>query len=236
MRKRGLYTVCVADIRSFFDTIPWRHLDRVIGKLEADDAIKALLRAAVRIETRDIRTGKRMERRAGTPQGIAISPVLSNLVLSGLDKRLQQAVGPYGGVVIRYADDYLLATERGGQCETVRNVLVGGLGELGLTLKSGTGNVVDLREADRNVRWLGVRMVCDHGILTTSVPEVTIEAKAHEIRAKLEAGTLSEESVRESLVALYRYFTCVTRKEEAQKAVDEIAWRIGSTEQARKAG
>ena len=237
VRERSAYAVCVTDIERFFDRIEWRHLDRAIGSLPADDELKRLLRAAVRVEARDGRSGTRIARAAGTPQGFAISPPLSNLVLANLDRRLERAAQPRSAHVRRFADDYFVAAGSVEEAEALRGVLVGGLGELGLTVKPGTGSVIDLRDGGRSVVWLGVEMRRERGVLTTRVPERSINSKAHRLRAEWEVGTLSSEAVEGSLAGTLRYFTCAVGKEEARRAVEEIVKKMGpTTEFARKAG
>ncbi|MEV6655169.1 reverse transcriptase domain-containing protein [Streptomyces sp. NPDC051219] len=72
------------DIRKFFDTVPW---DKVVDAVEAHtDAgwvvlyVKRWLAAGLRLPD-----GSTTERVEGTPQGSAVSPVLANLFLHGVD-------------------------------------------------------------------------------------------------------------------------------------------------------
>ena len=47
----------------------------------------------------------------GTPPGGIISPVLANLVLDGLEKKLRTHKGKQGLInIVRYADDFISAT------------------------------------------------------------------------------------------------------------------------------
>ena len=235
MRARKLYMVSVTDVRGFFDNVGWRHLDRVIERLPGDDEIKRCLRAAVRIEVHDRHEGVRIPRAAGTPQGLATSPVLANLVLTERDRALGRYVHPRGGVVLRYADDFLIAMGTVEEATAAQRILARELADLGLSIKEGTGDVVDLRAHTEGVRWLGVELRVVHGVLATRVPHGTIAGKAEELRAKLLTGVLSPEGVEDALERLYRYFTHLTRKEEARRAIKSIEESVIDVASLRRA-
>jgi hypothetical protein len=67
----------------------------------------------------------------GTPQGGVISPLLANIVLDVLDRKLTQ----YGYVFVRYADDFLVLTKSAPELEKARDLVQSVIqNELGLEL------------------------------------------------------------------------------------------------------
>ena len=62
---------------------------------------------------------RKVKRRAGTPQGVVISPLLANLYLHWMDKRFHGPEGPIqrtGARLVRYADDFVILTRYQGRC------------------------------------------------------------------------------------------------------------------------
>ncbi len=234
-RKRGLRVVVVADVKSFFDRVGWRHLDRVIGGLPADDIIRAHLRAAVRADVIDRCTGSPVHRTSGTPQGLAISPTLSNLVLDVVDRRLQPVVAPSGGIILRYADDICLLMPSVPEAERAVGVLRDQLGQLGLEIKAGTGKVIDLRASGASAQWLGVELRLNpKGVLMPTIPPTAITGKAIEIRAEMQSGVLSGRGVENRIAGLHHYYAQLVPLHEATQAIQEIRDFVHRNETARK--
>ena len=64
-------------------------------------------------------TEEEVKRRAGTPQGGVISPLLANLYLHWMDKRFHGPEGPAqraGAWLVRYADDFVILARYQGRC------------------------------------------------------------------------------------------------------------------------
>jgi RNA-directed DNA polymerase len=108
---RSLYEWCVrADIESFFDQVPRTFLrERVSAALQNHslvplicDAISCEIKGTSDIQSRAAAQGIRGG--LGVRQGMPLSPMLANLVLSKFDR----AVGANQIPMIRYADDMLL--------------------------------------------------------------------------------------------------------------------------------
>jgi len=62
---------------------------------------------------------RKVKRRAGTPQGGVISPLLANLYLHWMDKRFHGPEGPAqraGARLVRYADDFVILARYQGRC------------------------------------------------------------------------------------------------------------------------
>ena len=93
------------DLKSFFDNVNHDLLMYRIGLKVRDKMVLRLigkyLRAGIRHEDgRTEKTGK------GVPQGGPLSPLLSNIMLDPLDKKIEELGMPF----VRYADDFLVMT------------------------------------------------------------------------------------------------------------------------------
>jgi retron-type reverse transcriptase len=233
IRAGKLPMVAATDIKGFFDNIQWKHLERVIERLPADQNIKALLRAAIRAEVRDRETGDRITRTAGTPQGLAVSPVLANLVLHESDVRLQRIVNPRGGLILRYADDYNSANTTETAANTSAEALRHHLGELGLQVKAGTGDVIDLREPGASVVWLGVELRMGRDGLVINVPEKSVIGKAADLQGEFQAGLLSREGVLDRINDLHWHYAQLVTEAEAARAIRSL-WALVQNNETRK--
>ncbi|MGY6512291.1 reverse transcriptase domain-containing protein, partial [Vibrio parahaemolyticus] len=72
---------------------------------------------------------------SGTPQGGIISPILSNMTLDGLARRLKEKFGnrPIGINLVRYADDFIVSSTTK-ECleEAIKPLIIDFLAERGL--------------------------------------------------------------------------------------------------------
>ncbi|MGJ4998176.1 reverse transcriptase domain-containing protein [Bradyrhizobium sp. HKCCYLS3077] len=101
------------DIESFFDRIPRQYLKgcvaKALGKHSLVPIINRTIDCEVRLSDRDrpkfhkqgIKVG------VGIRQGMPLSPILANLVLSSFDKRIEK----HGLRMVRYADDIVVFTD-----------------------------------------------------------------------------------------------------------------------------
>ena len=87
--KAGQTWVVDADMKSYFDSIPHAQLMAEVETFISDGKVLKLIQAYLK---QDVMAGlERWTPNAGTPQGAVISPLLANLYLHSLDKRMAQA-------------------------------------------------------------------------------------------------------------------------------------------------
>ena len=84
----------------------------------------------------------------GTPQGGIISPVLANLVLDGLEKKLRTHKGKQGLInIVRYADDFIITGKSKELLETeVKPLIEKHLKERGLELSTEKTKITHIDE------------------------------------------------------------------------------------------
>ena len=99
------------DLESFFDRVNHDLLMRRVGGKVADRRVLKLIRRYLKAGM--MVDGLQSPRREGTPQGGPLSPLLSNVLLTGLDRELQRR----GHRFVRYADDVVIhvRSKRAGQ-------------------------------------------------------------------------------------------------------------------------
>jgi RNA-directed DNA polymerase len=122
-----------ADIAACFDRIDHAAL---LEKLSTFPALRRVIRRWLRAGVME--SGQLFPTAEGTPQGGAISPLLANVALHGLEAHLRasfpnrfQGKEPWKPMVVRYADDFVVLHEDLGvveQCQAVANTWLAGMG------------------------------------------------------------------------------------------------------------
>lgn len=147
--RHGYTWVVDADIQTFFDTVEHEKLIDAVAEEVADGSVLRLIRHILRagVQLPDVAQAEPTE--LGTPQGGPLSPLLANIYLNRLDRRMVQA--RWG--LVRYADDFVIFTKSEGEAiealKLAREVLEG---ELGLRLHPEKTRVVSV---DTGFEFLG---------------------------------------------------------------------------------
>jgi RNA-directed DNA polymerase len=126
--RAGYRHVVDVDLKSFFDTIPHDRLMAELRKKVADGAVLRLVEAYLK---QDVFDGlKAWSPEEGTPQGAGISPLLANICLHPLDRRMEDA----GYVMVRYADDFVVLCRQRAEAERALEEIRAWTSAAGLTL------------------------------------------------------------------------------------------------------
>lgn len=97
--QRGRRWVVDVDLEQFFDRVNHDVLMGLVAKRIADSRMRTLIRRY--LEAGMMVSGVVVERHEGTPQGGPLSPLLANVLLDVVDKKLERR----GHRFVRYADD-----------------------------------------------------------------------------------------------------------------------------------
>jgi len=187
---QGYGWVAEADIRSFFDRIDHALVLRLVERRVSDGRVLKLVRqwltAGVMVE------GSVRATVAGAPQGGVISPLLANIVLHELDRQWRSA----DGVLVRYADDFVVLARSRGQAEAALVRAGAILAELGLELHPDKTKVVDLGDGREGFDFLGCHFharvsgrLLERGIRRYYLQRWPSQRAQKRLREKIEAHT-----------------------------------------------
>ncbi len=102
--KQGFKTAVDIDLSKFFDEVDHDMLMNRIGRKIKDKALMRLLGKYLRAGIAEVETGLWFASDKGVPQGGPLSPLLSNILLDELDKKLTYKQLNFA----RYADDIII--------------------------------------------------------------------------------------------------------------------------------
>jgi RNA-directed DNA polymerase len=135
MQMKGGVVIEV-DIENYFDTIDHTQLRRWLDKRVRDGVIRRMIDKWLKAGVME--KGNWSQTKAGTPQGGVISPLLANIYLHHVvDIWFNQMVTPClngRGILIRYADDMIMAFNSETDAMRVMQALPKRLAKYGLTL------------------------------------------------------------------------------------------------------
>jgi RNA-directed DNA polymerase len=134
---QGYHWVVDADLKSYFDTIPFEPLLARVKEQVADGAILALIEAYLHQGV--LEAMRYWEPETGTPQGAVISPLLSNIYLNPLDHLLAQQ----GIEMVRYADDFVILCRSEADAQRALALVQQWTAAAGLTLHPEKTRIVD---------------------------------------------------------------------------------------------
>jgi RNA-directed DNA polymerase len=138
----GYVHVVDVDFKSYFDTIPHERLMQRVQTKIADGRVLRLIESFL---TQGVLEGMQTwTPTAGSPQGVVISPLLSNVYLDPLDKLMAES----GFEMVRYADDLVILCRDAAAAEAALARVRSWAAEAGLTLHAGKTRIVDLNGPD----------------------------------------------------------------------------------------
>lgn len=151
--EKGLVHVVDVDIKGYFDNIPHEGLMKLVRERIADGRVLKMIEAFLKQGAMEMGEMEAEEREKGTPQGGVISPLLANIYLDPLDKKMAQA----GHEMVRYADDMVILCPSAEAAAQVLGELQEWAAQAALTLHPEKTKIVDMGQPKAHFDFLGYR-------------------------------------------------------------------------------
>ena len=198
--KAGYVWVVDADLKSYFDTIPWTSLMERVEEKVSDGRVLDLVNVYLSQKVMD---GMReWTPEEGSPQGAIISPLLSNIYLDPLDHHMFRE----GYEMARYADDFVILCRSQMEAERALEKVRKWTATAGLTVHPEKTRIVDATQAG-GFDFLGYHF--EQGMKWPRRKSLTkfkdaIRAKTPRTHGRSLSATIAE--VNRTLVGWFEYF------------------------------
>ena len=182
--------------------------------------------------------GKFYDSESGTPQGSVISPTLSNMVLDGLSKRLDEALGiqrrdnyyknPYKVHLIRYADDFIVtASDKSILSKKVKPIIEVFLDERGLELSESKTKITHINDG---FDFLGKHLRKYHGKLIIKPSKTNVKEFLRKVQETIRKHRSSKTSTLIGLLTPKIRGWCMYHRMDCSKQtfayVDHRIWKM----------
>jgi RNA-directed DNA polymerase len=158
--KSGRREVYDADLKGYFDSIPYEKLMKGLEQRIADQKILKLIRMWLTAPIVEIdKRGKKRTQypKQGTPQGGVVSPLLANSFLHWFDKAFHGPNGPAEfakAKLVRYADDFVVLAKY--QTKRIKDWIERVVeSRLGLVINREKTKIVDMENKGETLDFLG---------------------------------------------------------------------------------